>query len=279
MHTNNRPVMWTYLSRRLLSLIWDQHCAASGKSTTDITMSANPLPGFGINVARKLSAGRDNWYWLADRVTEAVSDYTGTLDDPTGASYVRGTGILRWGQLPVGFLDDQDQFDPSEFEYTIAWLSGELRLRDGSRVFVAMGGTVSNYVGFDPGDGTGHFGWFPSSATGLSNIIRGFGKYRDATVEDQMRFASALPKHAYETRYCTSTDVVDDAYFMHHRLEDGWWVGEAKKEFLMQVLFEEQDYEIEGRLFRNAIVGTPLWVRDPEPRPFEKNSRHRSRRR
>lgn len=266
--------MWTYISKRILGMIWDQHVAASGMKSTDLSVSATtPIPGVGLSVARKLSAGRDNLYWLADRATEAISDLTGTLEEPTGAPYVRGTGVLRWGQLPIAYLMEGEEVDISEFEYTIAWLTGDIRLRDGSRIFVGMGGTIHNYIGFDPGDGTGHYGWFPSSPHGLANIVRAFGKFKDEEADTQLAYASSAPKREYDDGLCTSSEVVQDAIFASKRLEEGWWVGEAPKEFLMQVFFEEHDYDSGQRVYRHALVGTPLWVRDPQPRPIETRSR------
>jgi len=76
--TDNDPVEYRYVSKRLVTEIVQQHAAARRRRSWAVSVSTKLV---GISVASKHPDGND-YFDLALRAEEAVEEDTGTLEQP-----------------------------------------------------------------------------------------------------------------------------------------------------------------------------------------------------
>lgn len=239
MPTDNSPRTYIYLSRRLLRDLYDQHEAERRRRRLSAEVRA---PGFALR-----SEGRedptDNPFWLAKQATEAVSDHTGTLMDP--GRYVRTKLFLTWSQVP--FREDS---------YKVAWMWAIERPETGP-VFVALCGSLRNYLAYDSYDHQTADGWFPSSADGLRYLVRCF-----AHAKDDPYSAAQRPQEITVPRLLGTAYAITDVLGIGHQ------IGQAEMEVLFEVFEYADDITLGSVRYRRALIGTPLWVATMPPRPF-----------
>jgi hypothetical protein len=229
----------------LLRDLFDQHDASRQRSRFSAELRA---PGIAIRSEGRQDAP-DNPFWLAKQVTEAVSDHTGTLIDP--GRYVRAKLFLTWSRVP--FL---------EGSYEVAWLWATEQTETGP-IFVALCGSLRNYLAYDPADGRTAGGWFPSSPEGLTYLVRCF-----AHSKDDPYAAARRPKEVSLDGLFTTAYAICDRLALHHQ------IGQAEMDVLFEVFEYADDVELEGVPFRRALIGTPLWVATAAPQPFAHRPRY-----
>ncbi|WP_328534765.1 SAVMC3_10250 family protein [Micromonospora zamorensis] len=255
MTTDNSPRQYIYLSRRLLTERYQQHVANRGTQTKLSMGVKTPLGS--INFQGRDVDG-DNLYQLANVVTEAARDNTGSLLDP--GPYVRTTLDLTWGV--VNFVDPNDE---------VAWFYAQQDAGDdvepGSpyqSIFLALCGSVGNYVGYAPGANVGsQQRWQPSTPDYMRQVVRRYGLEADDAAEIDRINA-----------------MLGSAYSISMGLREGNLLGEARLEVLFQVHHYAEGIEISAsrgsRLScRMVLVGSPLWVATalPEPERFDHRGR------
>jgi len=269
--TDNWPVDFRYISRRLVREIVQQHEAAGPGREYKIGGTAGITAGpvnFGLTVEEsKRPVDDQNYYDLARRATMAVIDHTGYLDknDPHGriptGPYVRARMHLQMQQVPLGAWEDA-------YNHPIAAFVGYETLDDFGRVFVGLVGSASNFVHSrrDQSRATRT----PSDALGLYEIIE---QCRELTADGVLEPGISARHLARERIHC-STDLA--RYHAAASLFQGTYITAYSEqlEALIRVhhLATDIDLDITGpdgrrmRPFDLVILGAPIWVSTPEPR-------------
>lgn len=262
MGTDNWPVTFTYISRRLVKEIVQQH-QGSRPGRTRVSGLGVP-PGFSLSRGEN-KVDWDNPFELAYRATEAVRDHTGSIDARTSAggriptgTYIRATMHLQQMAINLPVWE-------TNAAYPIAGYAGYEVLPGFGRVFVGMVGSASNIIGrFDGGPPMRYTGRTPSDAMGLYDIIQRNREWTDrgdcepavdngelnrerahlASEDERMRAAAAL---FTSCDFYATSDVVDVLLKVHHSADDF-------------------DLHLDGadghRLspFRRALFGAPVWI-------------------
>lgn len=239
MSTDNWPVNFTYISQRLTKEIAQQDEAAR----LPIEMSAKlRLAIFSmVFKTRKLDYG--NRYALARKATSAVESLTGTVELP--GEYVKATADVLVCDFPV-FMGWKDTFNA---HVAAIVLDGS---RDSERTFVALFGSVANFLGYKAGGDS--VGWTPSDFDGLYRLIDSSREPGDPEIDPE-----ALQE--------------DDRHDDMSRLETAWRVAGRSRtidhlrqmEFLAKVHLHVHDVSILGEHFEHFLVGAPVWVATPAP--------------
>ena len=156
MGTDNWPVDFVYISRRLTTEIVQQDEAARSRWQWSWNVWFKII---GLTVTKR-QLDYVNRFDLAKRATEAVTDRTGTFD--FGGEYVSGELDLHVCAGPV-FMGWEDTISAK-----IAILVAD-QVKDGERLFLALFGSIGNYTGHEYTKAIG--GWHPSDADGLYRIL------------------------------------------------------------------------------------------------------------
>jgi hypothetical protein len=236
MATDNLNRDFVYISKRLLRDLYKQHMSDKRGAGLDTLLAA----GFGAG-GRLKTAQPDNEYWLVRQVTEAVRDNTGTLLQP--GRYVKCTLMTTWAAIP--FMREGT---------TVAWLEATADTDEGP-AFLALCGSLSNLRGSRPDELRG--GWFPSSAGGLTQIVRAFGRGNN----DPRRFI-----HAGDDELAELFTV---AYGLARSPTATYRIDTRELEILFEVFYSEDDLTLNGVRYRRTFFGTPVWAATPEPQPLE----------
>jgi hypothetical protein len=254
--TDNSPRQYIYLSRRLLTERYQQYIANRGMQSKVSLGAKTPIGS--INIQGR-DVDPDNLYQLANVVTEAVRDNTGSLLYP--GIYVRAVLDLTWGV--VNFVDPFDE---------VAWFYGQQDAGEevepdspyGS-IFVVLCGSVGNYLGYVPGTNLGsQQRWQPSTPDYMRQVVQRYGfDDADGTTEIDRSLA-----------------MLNSAYSISMGLRPGNLLSEARLEVLFQVHHYAEGVEVQAsrgsRLScRTVLVGSPLWVATalPEPERFDNTGR------
>ena len=159
MTTDTWPSEFRYVSRRLVAQIVQRNEAKRPRRSVSF--------GFNLGLATVNVTGRPpdygKVYDLVRRATEHVSDNTGTLAHP--GLYVRSDLELDlcWFPVLLGWADGARRGE-------IAAIFADTTLDDTGRTFVALFGSIFNYVAMKPKPVDG-VGVFPSDLAGLYQIL------------------------------------------------------------------------------------------------------------
>lgn len=252
MVTDNWPVRFRYISRRLTREIADQYLAAApavkAKLSVDLKWIKAELEQKPVDAA--------NYRSLARLATEAVSDNTGTLDAP--GEYIRTK--LHLHSQKINVLSGWEK----ENNHEIAAFCGIEVVPNVGRVFVGLVGSAYNLTeSLNPATSTAPR--TPSNAEGLYKILQECLEEEDPAIS-----ANAL---SFEKRYLKPGS-------------DGWFdevvrlfVGArlSRRHELLDVLIDvhrigyKQDLDLEyfdGRPIGAVdvvVIGAPVWVSTPLP--------------
>ena len=243
MTTDNWPVDFRYISKRLVHEIVQQDDAARGPWRLDSAGAAATSIGVGL---RKRSPDYGNLFDLARRSTEAVRDNTGTLD--VGGKYVRGDIHLKLCdfQVLMGWKDVGN--------VRIAAVLHDGIASSGERVFVGLFGSVGNYVWNGSRPKEEPPGLTPSDVTGLYTILEaaheaGDPRLRRRFVKDDARL-----------------DDVQRCALAYDFTEHARPYEEATFSFLARAYWHLHDVLLDGVPFETVLLGTPIWIATPEPK-------------
>lgn len=245
MTTDNWPTDFRYLSRRLVTQITQQGEAAKARRFS-FSFDIN-LPFVKLAV-KPQPRGSVNYFALARQATEDVADLTGTLADPS--YYVNDELELELCRLPVlmGWIDAR--------RVEIAAAFADTTLDDAGRTFVALFGSISNYVGVRPSPDDG-CGVYPSDVAGLYQLLSLAGEDGDPAVD---------PDRLWDDAWMDMLDRCGLA----RRLHEGT-TGRLPREplsFLARTFFHDNDVELGGEKYDRVILGAPIWIATPEPEPM-----------
>lgn len=170
MPTDNWPVDFRYVSKRLVTEIVQQHEAAQSKRRFTLALT---LRLFSLSFS-KLDPDYNNTFDLCRRAAEAVKGNAGTLQYP--GLYIRDTLELSTGYMTV-LLGWKDQ---SHVE--IAAMSTVCRIPELGSVFVALFGSASNYTGRRVKKHAARE--IPSDVDGLYGLLQATREANDPVIAD-----------------------------------------------------------------------------------------------
>jgi hypothetical protein len=276
MLTDNWPVDFTYISRRIVKEIVQQHEAGRSDRALKVSLTGSiPIgpvsPGVSVESSSR-SVDYTNYYELAKRATAAVSDHTGWLARdkpdriPTGP-YVRAKIYLQVQKVPLPLIVWEKRYN-----HPIAIFAGMETLPGVGRVFVGLAGSASNFLHVH-GGGPSMATRTPSDAVGIYDIIQ---QSRELTKEGILEpgiSASHLDREAYycydeETRFQEAVGLFDGC---------GLWEPSNLLETLIRVHHVGTDidlnvYTSDGykmKAFDLVLLGAPVWVSTLEPQRDE----------
>lgn len=230
MVTDAMPRLFIYLSKRLLVETYHQLEASRPGWKLDPKLR---FTGVEITLGRR-EPSIENLVWLAQKVTEAVSDQTGTVAYP--GAYVRGRMPLTCAAVPE----------------KAAWMHSAFDIEEGP-AFVALCGSVYNYRGYSPGDQADFKGWYPSDLMGM---------------RETMESLTANHSKSWVLRTKGNANVREGAISIENALAISRWVPpecviyQENLEVLFEV-FVHESHTLNG--IRSALLGAPLWVATPLP--------------
>ena len=243
--TDNNPVHYDYISRRLTREIVQQHEAARPKSRFWASLR---LPFLSLGF-QGVSPDFRNRYDLAMRATVAVKDNTGTIDSP--GAYVAAT--MKMKRCKVVF---HLGFETSGAQEVAAFFADETA-PDIGRVFVVLLGSVTNFTGWRAAKKL-ETDSCPSDAAGMYQILNATLEPRDSKVDAEY-LAMDLGDEPLS--------VLDAAYRLVYRDEsalkcqDTYAFLAIKHRCDFDVSIFEYHYDV-------ALLGAPVWVTSPPPRPL-----------
>jgi len=237
MRTDNWPSDFRYVSRRLVTEITQQSDAARPRRrfwsfSIDLPFSKVTIQGQPPDPA--------NLFALVRQATEDVADWTGTLADPS--YYVQDDLELELSWFPVlmGWVDAASVEVAAAFADTVI---------DGvGRTFVALFGSIHNYVGAKPGV-DGDCGAYPSDMQGLYQILSLAGESKDPAVE---------PSRLWDDAWMDMLDRCDLARRLHEGTT-GKFPCEPLR-FLARSFFHAEHVEVGGEKYDRVLLGAPIWI-------------------
>jgi hypothetical protein len=237
--TDLAPFDYLYLSRRLLTDLFQHEEAARSKwrGTFDLN-----VPFLGLHLQRR-GPDPNNLRDLAMRSEAIVADQTGDVSHP--------------GYFIVGEFDAHH----GVFEPHMGWRGGEVACyrvetttATDERVMVALFGSASNVIGRRRADEQSEF--YPSDATGLYSLLDAARERDDPEVDLDYRWDDAT----------MSNEARADTAIMFSREGATRRLGTVR--FLARVFQVIDSSEFRDESVDRVIIGAPLWVATPEPRPF-----------
>ena len=236
--TDRWPQQLHYISRRLVREVVQQDEASRRRTPVNFGVAIGPLSaGFGAK-----EVDYDNSYDLARRATAALAANTGSLSNL--GPYIRATADVRscWMYVFGGWASSYDQ--------AIATFFVRARTRRGRRVFIALVGSISNYIGHVEEPRTA--GWHPSDAMGLYSILQ--------TVLENTDDGVAPEWLSDDSRYVTAQRF-DTAGTLEREFRQRF--TPRRQEFLAVVHDAVENVKIGGRRYHLGLLGAPLWVASP----------------
>lgn len=233
MVTDNWPVEFLYISHRLTRKIVQQHEVAERQPNFAVSI---PTPLGSISGSRRLP-DYNNPYDLARRATSAVVNMTGTLDAAVAGEYLRTTLDFACCEFPV--LDGL---------FDVAALFADQTTPNHGRVFVALFGSIRNYIGYQPTEDATS-GWTPSDVRGIYGLLAESLEERDRKpMREEVEADLALPS---EWRFHIARTLSNhiSARFQREHLE-----------VLAKKHHHEAGVEIGGVLYDNAFLGAAVWA-------------------
>ncbi len=240
MLTDRAPFEYRYMSSRLLTHLFQQDEATRTRWRAS--------GGFNAWVAN-LQVSREeldhtNLHALAARSEQLVSDHTGDLATTGAGFYLRDRLPVRYGVFEphIGWRGGR-----------VACYAGETRAADGERVLLALFGSSSNVVGYQDDDL--RQGEMPSDITGLYTMLDLAREPSDPEIDLDYRWDDGQ----------LNDQVRADTAIKFARRGARLAIGEH--DFLARVFVQVEDYRYDDNFTGRVIVGTPLWVATPKPRP------------
>jgi hypothetical protein len=227
------PREFVYISERLVDDLYKRHIANKrGAKLEGISIAGNSIQGQ-LGVPQL-----DNEYWLVHRVTDAIKGSTGSLLDHR--RYIRVDAVrTTWASVP--FMEEQAR---------VAWFEAEADTSEGT-VLIILCGSLRNLRGHIP---TAHpSGWYPSTAEGLSQIIRSFGHGNND------------PRSVLRAATEEVPGLVTSAYGIGDIVAGNCKIGDENLDLLFEVFYVCDDISLSGRVFRRVYLGTPLWAASRTP--------------
>jgi hypothetical protein len=221
-----------------------QHEAARPQKRTTFGLNLKWLTASRTEVAPDFK----NRYDLARRATTAVSQLTGTVANP--GDYVQDTLELEFTRVSVhiGFET------PNQ---SVSGIFADEVVEDVGRVFVGLFGSVTNLRGWKrrekyrtnrhPSDAAGLYEILDASLEPLDSLVR-----RDRLLDDRELDEWACFDAAYGIVYRHEKTLRPNGRF----------------EFLAAVHLFTTDITLDKDRYDVALLGAPLWVRTPPPRPL-----------
>lgn len=239
MLTDRAPVEFHYLSKRLLTDLVQHDDAARPRSKLSFDFRVR---WFGLHVERT-PPDFTNFRDLAMRSTELVRDNTGTLD------------------VPSYFIHDYLDLHHGVFSPHMGWhghvasYRGETTDSKGVPVFLALFGSASNVAGRRPRD-EDTSDYYPSDMTGLYAYLDSIREPEDPEIDVDYRLDDLG----------STQETLADLAMQHSR--GGATLDIGPHEFLARVLIHHEHHRSRGGDFTGrVIVGTPIWIATPKPRP------------
>jgi hypothetical protein len=246
MATDNDSADYVYISQRLTRETVQQHEAARPLKRTSAGLNLRVLE----LRRQEVPVDFDNRFDLANRATAAVKSLTGTLSAP--GPYIRETTGLHFMKLQVciGFENTGRQL--------IAGYFSDLTLRDGSRAFIALFGSITNVRGWRATDKL-EADVYPSDAAGLYEILDSAREPQDAPI---------IKRYIKDGRGLDATGRFDAAHAIAFRHNEPLrYSGELEflavnHDLLFDITLNSQHYDV-------ALLGAPIWIRSPQSNPLE----------
>lgn len=239
------PANFRYISKRLTREIVQESHATTRRRSWSLGLDLKLLT---LAVIRQRPDYR-NRYEMAQRATEAVKDKTGSLAYP--GDYIQAEADLRCCYFPVHL--GWDEVANAE----IAAFVIKADLLESGRTFMALIGSIGNYVGRKRRDSANGGGWCPSDVMGLYDVLRlglepsdprlsSIYVAEDLPMSDDARFSAAM----------TIFGNVEDHY------------PPRRLAFLAKVHHYATDLEFYKRQYDTVLLGAPIWVAEPPPVPL-----------
>ena len=246
MATDNDPADYVYISQRLTRETVQQHEAARPLKRTSA--------GFNLRVVElrreEVPVDFESRFDLANRATTAVKGLTGMLSAP--GPYIRETIGLDFMKVQVfiGFENTGRQL--------IAGYFSDLTLSDGSRVFIALFGSITNVRGWRATDIL-EADVYPSDAAGLYEILDSAREPQDAPI---------IKRYIKDGRGLDAIGRFNAAHAIAFRDNQPLrYSGEF--EFLAVSHHLVSDVTLNGQHYDVALLGAPIWIRSPQPIPLK----------
>lgn len=265
MLTDNWPVDFTYISRRIVKEIVQQHEAGRSERALKISLTGSialgPIsPGISFESSKR-QVDYDNYFDLAKRATVAVSDHTGWLardrqDRILTGQYVRAKIHMQVQKVPLPVTVWEKAYN-----HPVAIFAGIETVPGVGRVFIGLAGSASNFLHVHGGPSTATR--TPSDAVGIYDIIQ---QSRELTEKGVLEPGISAADLAQEFKYCSS----EDARFQEAiSLFNGCGLSEpsALVEVLIRVHHLKSGIDLglysSGTslgTFDLVILGAPVWV-------------------
>jgi hypothetical protein len=247
--TDNSPVHFEYISQRLTREIVQQHEAAR----TRTRLSPSLRLGIFTLGLRSLSPDYPNRYDRAMRATQAVRDNTGTIDSP--GVYVRARLCLK--RCKVAFHQGFENTGSQE----VAGFFADEEVSDVGRVFVLLLGSLKNLTGWRAAERL-VLDSNPSDAAGMYEILRASLEPNDSKIDHE---------HLEWDREMSPLTSFEAADRLAHR-HDAELRPTRTLDFLAVNHLCASDVDIHGRHYDVALLGAPVWVSSPPPKPWAVDS-------
>jgi len=244
--TDDDPVRYEYISKRLTREIVHQHEAARRRRSSTVGLRAGPVS----LTSQSQVPDYDNEYDLARRATSAVVNNTGSLESP-------GFYITATMKMEVTKVSFHIGFEGTTHQEVAGFFADEVVVGIG-RVFVVLMGSITNLIGWRAGD-TLQTDRSPSDAAGMYDILDATLADTDAKVDK--RHLRRDQKHRNGDRSLDAAHAV--AYRHDDHLKD-----EGPFEFLAVSHHFEIGVTINHTRYDVALLGAPVWVATPPPQPF-----------
>ena len=239
MTTDNWPVDFRYISKRLVREIVQQHEAAAGRALGGARLRFGPIS---LPLGKRVPDYK-NPFELVRRATVAVSDNTGTLERP--GEYVRAMVDLREGYINL-FL--RERHPPVK----VAVMSADVEVPHVGRTLAVLLGSLSNYRHRRSEDYRG--AGLPSDVSGCYEILERVRERGDPRI-DTSHFRRGAGYH--------SDILVDSALKLKYELAE--IVPLEYLELLARIFFVVEDHTWKGTEYDRVLVGAPVWVATPGP--------------
>jgi hypothetical protein len=241
MGTDNWPVDFRYISKRLVTEIVQQSEAARGPWRLALSLTLKVV-SIGLT---KRDLDYRNKYLLCLKATEAVRDRTGTLADP--GEYVRTELDIQMGYVTV-YRGWQHRT-----RVRIAAMFAVVPVAGIESVLVALFGSESNYTWKRPAD-NGDSG-IPSDVDGLCGLLDATREPSDPQVTGH--FLDWDPGH---NDYSRADTVVR---LLHDRHES---IGVRSLDVLAKVFYCFDDFSFGRAHYGRVLIGAPIWAATPAPK-------------
>jgi hypothetical protein len=236
--TDRAPIDYLYLSGRLLRDLNEQDEAfRRPRRRKSFALS---LFGATANIEAPAPA-QDGLRAIARRSAGLVSDQTGTIEQPS--YYVR----------------DELEISHGVFAPHMGWPGGAVAAYRGTvatehgLTTIALFGSASNVVGHRASnDGEGYY---PSDIMGLYTLLDAVREPHDPEINVNFRTDDVAMAPA--ARAVTAV----------HLAEGGASKPLGRLDVLFRVLIDEDDVELRTGTTSRVLLGTPLWIATPAPRP------------